>query len=249
MPGIRINRFIASTGSVSRRKADELVRQERVLINSRTAVLSDVVDPDRDEVRLDGRRLSLQKKVYLAMFKPKSMLTTLSDPQGRPCIRDLIPNRYAGVFPVGRLDFDAEGLIILTNDGDLAQKLHHPSFDVPKTYVVQVRPNPPVDALEKMSQGVILDGKKTRPAQIRILRQGKDGALLLITLMQGVKNQIKRMASSVGLRVTSLKRISIGGVKLKGMSPGQVKELSAAEVNSLHKMLKKHDKNLDNSSH
>ncbi|HDP25492.1 MAG TPA: rRNA pseudouridine synthase [Deltaproteobacteria bacterium] len=248
MAGLRINRFIASTGSLSRRKADDLIKGGRITINGQGARLSDIVDPDRDVVKLDGRILDPLKNYYLAMFKPKNMLTTLHDPQGRPCVKDLIPKRYAGVFPVGRLDFDAEGLILLTNDGDLAHGLHHPSFDIPKIYLVNVRPSPQEESLEKMVRGIVLDGKKTRPAKIEVIHRGKDDAVLAITLMQGVKNQIKRMASSVGLRVASLKRISVGGIKLKGMSPGQVRELSASEVAALYKMLKKHNKNLDKSS-
>jgi pseudouridine synthase len=242
MTRIRINRFIASSGSISRRKADDLILSGRVMINDRKAVPGDTVDPSSDEVTLDNRRLTVQGLVYLAMYKPRLMLTTMSDPEGRACVKDLIPKRYHGVFPVGRLDFDAEGLIILTNDGDLAHSLHHPSFHVPKVYVVRVTPRPDMNAMERMERGVYLDGVKTLPSKIKELRHAGDVSTLQFTLVQGIKNQIKRMAEAVGLKAVSIKRISVGPITLKGMSPGQIRELTSSEMNALHKMLKKHKK-------
>lgn len=236
---VRINRFIASSGAISRRKADELIEAGRVRINGKTAFLGDTIDPISDEVSLDGRPLSSQKTCILALYKPKNVLTTLNDPKGRPCIRDYIPKQYLGVFPVGRLDFDAEGLLILTNDGDLAHALHHPSFQVPKTYLVKVKPSATADAMARMARGVVLDGKKTLPAQIAHVHAGPQETTLRITLIQGLKNQIKRMAGAVGLRVVSIKRTSVGPLVLKGMSPGEIRELSPSEVKSLHKILKK----------
>ncbi|HOS98228.1 MAG TPA: pseudouridine synthase [Deltaproteobacteria bacterium] len=240
MAAIRINRYVASSGAISRRKADELIEAGRVRINGKPARLGDVIDPAHDEVRLDGRPIASQRTCILALYKPRNMLTTMSDPKGRPCIRDLVPRQFQGVFPVGRLDYDAEGLLILTNDGDLAHALHHPSFQVPKVYVVKVTPRATAEGIEQMEQGVILDGKKTLPARIVHVHAGADGSTLRFTLHQGLKNQIKRMASSVGLKVVSLKRISIGPLVLKGMAPGEIRELSAQEARSLHKILKKH---------
>lgn len=239
MGTVRINRFIASSGAISRRKADKLIEAGRVRINGRTALIGDSIDPDSDEISLDGRPISRQKIHILALYKPKNVLTTLSDPGGRPCIKDLIPKRFMGVFPVGRLDFDAEGLLILTNDGDLAHALHHPSFKVPKTYLVKVTPQATAEAMSSMAGGVVLDGKRTLPAQVSHLHSGPRDSTLRITLVQGLKNQIKRMAAAVGLRVMSIKRISIGALVLKGMSPGEIRELSPSEVKSLHKILKK----------
>jgi 23S rRNA pseudouridine2605 synthase len=239
---IRINRFIASSGAISRRKADELILSGRVKINDRKAVPGDIVDPASDEVTLDNKILSAQSLIYLSLYKPRLMLTTMNDPEGRPCVKDLIPKRYQGVFPVGRLDFDAEGLLILTNDGDLAHAIHHPTFHVPKIYMVKVTPRPDMNALERMERGVYLDGVKTLPAKIHETRHTASDSLLRITLVQGLKNQIKRMSEVVGLRVVSIKRISVGPINLKGMSPGQVRELTPSELESLHKMLKKHKK-------
>ncbi len=240
MAGIRINRYVASSGAISRRKADELIEAGRVRINGKPARLGDVIDPARDEVRLDGRPLTSQRICILALYKPRYVLTTMSDPKGRPCIRDLVPRQFQGVFPVGRLDYDAEGLLILTNDGDLAHAIHHPSFQVPKVYVVKVTPRATAEGIAQMEQGVVLDGEKTLPARIVHVHAGADGSTLRITLHQGLKNQIKRMALSVGLKVVSLKRISIGPLVLKGMAPGEIRELSPQEVRSLHKILKKH---------
>ena len=238
MATVRVNRYIASTGPISRRKADELILAGRVAVNGRKALPGDLVDPDLDEVTLDNKPVSPQKKQHLAMYKPKNVLTTMHDPRGRPTIKDYIPGRYTGVFPVGRLDFDAEGLLILTNDGDLAHALHHPSFDVPKTYLVKIIPRERPDQLEKMRRGVELDGAMTRPADVEALRHHDRGATLKIVLRQGLKNQIKRMAQAVGLEVTSIKRVSEGPVTLKGLSPGQVRELKPLEARQLRKLLK-----------
>jgi 23S rRNA pseudouridine2605 synthase len=242
MTKVRINRYIASTGAISRRKADDLVTQGRVKINNNKAVLGDTLDPDEDSVTLDGKDVTRQNTLLVAMYKPKFVLTTMDDPLGRPCIKDLIPKQLQGVFPVGRLDFDAEGLLILTNDGDLSHSLHHPSFHVPKVYLVNVTPKASPEAMEQMETGIFLDGRKTLPAKVTEEHAGHDGSTLRITLVQGLKNQIKRMAAQVGLRVESIKRISIGPVLLKGMSPGQIRQMGQSEEEALYKILKKHKK-------
>lgn len=238
----RINRYVASTGAISRRKADQLIAEGRITINGRPAVLGDTIDPAGDRVAMDGRRLRSQSKVYLAFNKPKFVMTTLSDPEGRKCVKDLIPERYAGVFPVGRLDFDACGLLILTNDGDLANAIHHPSYGLPKVYVVEVEPRAPREALERMAAGVELDGQLTRAAKVERLRDTDGGSRIRITLRQGLKNQIKRMASAVDLKVTSIKRLSVGPVELGTLQPADIRELKEDELEALHKMLERHKK-------
>jgi len=235
---MRINRYISLTGAISRRRADELIRSARVSINKRRASLGDLVNPASDKVSIDGQAVNVQKPLYLVLNKPKQILTTMYDPKGRPCINDLIPAKYKGVFPVGRLDWDAEGLLILTNDGDLSNALHHPVYGVRKIYLVQVRPPASPGALAKMSNGVILDGKKTRPADIKKVSQNSVSTLLRITLREGRKNQIKRMARSVGLTVTSIKRIAVGPITLKAIKPGTLHELSLEELNKLNNLLK-----------
>ena len=242
MTKVRINRYIASTGAISRRKADELITQGRVKINKKEAILGDTLDPDQDAVTLDGKTVNRQNTLLVAMYKPKFVITTMNDPQGRPCIKDLIPKQLQGVFPVGRLDFDAEGLLILTNDGDLSHSLHHPSFHVPKVYLVKVTPEASIEAIKQMETGIFLDGRLTLPAKVTQEHAGPEGSDLRITLVQGLKNQIKRMAETVGLRVESIKRISFGPIILKGMSPGQIRQLSQSEEGALYKILKKHKK-------
>lgn len=236
---MRINRFISQSGNLSRRAADAAIENGRVTINGRPAVLGDTIDPEKDNVCIDGREVRINRKWYLALNKPKFVVTTMSDPEGRPCIRSLIPERYQGVFPAGRLDFDAEGLIILTNDGDLAHGIHHPSFGVAKEYIVKLTPLAPREALEKMAQGVVLDGRKTRPAEVERIKDDARGTWVKIILRQGLKNQIKRMAQNVGLTVTSLKRVAVGPVHLKDLRPGQIRELTASEMALLAKMSKK----------
>jgi 23S rRNA pseudouridine2605 synthase len=242
MTKVRINRYIASTGAISRRKADDLITQGRVRINNKEAVLGDTLDPHQDAVTLDGKTVTRQDALLVAMYKPRFVMTTMNDPEGRPCIKDLIPRELQGVFPVGRLDFDAEGLLILTNDGDLSHSLHHPSFHVPKVYLVKVSPKASPEALQKMEAGIFLDGKLTLPAKVSEEHAGSDGSSLRITLVQGLKNQIKRMAASVDLKVESIKRVSIGPILLTGMSPGQIRQLSQSEEGALYKILKKHKK-------
>ena len=238
MGKVRINRYIASTGSISRRKADEHILAGSVAINGKRAFLGATVDPARDRVTIDGKPVAPQQNHYLALYKPKNVVTTLHDPQGRPTVKDLIPRKYAGVFPVGRLDFDAEGLLLLTNDGKLAHMLHHPSFNIPKTYIVKVIPSVSADQIEKMRHGVELDGVPTRPADVGEVRRHSRGATLRIVLRQGLKNQIKRMAEALGLKVTSIKRVSVGPVSLKGITPGQIRELTPFEVKQIRKLLK-----------
>ena len=242
MARVRINRFIASTGAISRRKADEIIIQGRVKVNDQKALIGDTIDPGEDRITLDGRVVTRQPPLLVAMYKPKHVLTTMHDPQGRPCIRDLIPRDLQGIFPVGRLDFDAEGLLILTNDGDLSHSLHHPSFHVPKVYLVKVTPKATYDAIRRMETGIFLDGRKTLPTTVIEERTGTESSVLRITLIQGLKNQIKRMGAAVGLRVESIKRISVGPVSLKGMTVGQIRQLSRSEETALHKILKKHKK-------
>jgi len=236
---MRINRYISQSGILSRRAADEAVESGRVTINGRRAVLGDTIDPERDRVCVDGKAVGISGKWYLALNKPRFVVTTMHDPEGRPCVRDFIPPRYRGVFPAGRLDFDAEGLIILTNDGDLANAIHHPSYDIAKEYIVRLTPAASRQALELMAQGVVLDGRKTRPAEIERMREDAQGTWVKIILKQGLKNQIKRMAASVGLTVTSLKRVAVGPVRIADLRPGQIRELSASERKKLDKVLKK----------
>ena len=222
--------------------AKEACDTGRVTINGRPAVAGDKVDPTKDIVRIGRQTIEPQNKLYLAMYKPRNVLTTLNDPQGRPCIQDYIPSIYKGTFPTGRLDYDASGLLLLTNDGELANSIHHPNFSLPKEYIVGVTPRASNEQLEQMAAGVILDGRKTRPAEIIRLGGDRNSSKLKIVLRQGLKNQIKRTAKTVGLKVTSIKRVAVGPVVLKGMQPGEIRPLRRGEIAELYKMLEKQKK-------
>jgi len=240
MTRMRINKFISASGPISRRKADELIRQQRVLINSRTAKIGEVVDTEKDRISIDGKYLKPGEKYYLVFYKPRFVITTMHDPLSRPCVRDFIPSGYTGVFPVGRLDFDARGLIILTNDGDFAHILHHPSYGIPKKYRVFLRPEATRESIEMMSKGIFLDGKKVRMYHVKVLCNCNKGTKVELVLHQGMKNQIKRMVRAVGLDVVDIKRISIGPVSIGSMKPGDIRPLRRKELDDIYNLLKRH---------
>ncbi len=237
---VRINRYLSQCGAMSRRAADNAITAGRISVNGHTASLGENINTESDDIRLDGKALHQNRKFYLAAYKPKYMVTTMKDPEGRECIKDIIPGKYKGVFPVGRLDFDAEGLLILTNDGFLANAIHHPTHNMGKVYIVELKPEASAAALRKMSEGVEIEGIVTRKALVERLKDEKDMTTVRITLMQGLKNQIKKMAGAVGLRVVSIRRIAIGPVSLGKMKPREIRELDVLEVRALQNIQKKH---------
>ena len=190
--------------------------------------------PEVDEIRVDDVPLSeAQNKVYYLLYKPTGCVTTLKDPQGRRTVLDWIPPSGVRVFPVGRLDYDAEGLLILTNDGALANRLQHPRYGVRKTYQVKVKGIPGLDVLKQLADGVLLEEGRTAPAQVRLLRRLPDAAWIEIVLHQGWYRQIKRMCGSLGYPVLKIKRIGYGPLDLGNMKPGQVRRLGPLEVKRL----------------
>jgi 23S rRNA pseudouridine2605 synthase len=197
---VRINRYLSQCGAMSRRAADDAITAGRVSVNGHTASLGESINPQADDIRLDGKSLHQNRKYYLAFYKPRYMITTMKDPEGRECVKDIIPEKYNGVFPVGRLDFDAEGLLILTNDGILANAIHHPTHNMGKVYIVGLKPKAPAAAIRKMSEGIEIEGVITRQALVQRLNDEKGITTVRITLKQGLKNQIKKMAEAVGLR-------------------------------------------------
>lgn len=224
---------------MSRRAADNAIAAGKVSINGHTASIGETIDPETDEIKLDGEALHQSRKYYLAVYKPRYMITTMKDPEGRACVNDLIPEKYKGVFPAGRLDFDAEGLLILTNDGDMANAIHHPTHNMGKVYIVDLRPEASAAALRKMSEGVEIDGTLTRQSLVVRIQDAKGMTTVRITLKQGLKNQIKKMAEAVGLSVVSIKRIAIGPVSLGKMKPREIRELEDQEVRALLNIQKK----------
>jgi len=231
----RINKLLARAGVASRRAADEMIREGRVTVNGTLVVeLGTRIDPAVDSLKVDGRRIQLESgsRIYLMLNKPPHVVTTLSDPEGRTTIADYIKGVRGHIFPVGRLDFMSEGLLLLTTDGDWAQALMHPSSHVEKGYRVKVRGTPTPETLEKLSQGIRLDGRMTAPAQYRMSRRAAN-SWLDVTLTEGRKNQIRRMLSALGHPVSRLKRVSVGKVVLGDLPIGRLRHLTSDETNLL----------------
>lgn len=216
-----------------------MIRRGAVTVNG--AVVADPtarIDPDRDAVKAAGRLVRPEAPVYVLLNKPAGFISTLDDPEGRPTVRDLLRGVRARVYPVGRLDWNTEGVLLLTNDGDLAQRLTHPRYGFPKTYLAKVRGFPEAGALRKLAQGVRIPGwngryEKTLPAQVRVRQRVRDGALLEITLREGRQHQVKKMCASIGHPVLALARIRFGFLTPAGLAPGRWRHLTPAEVNRL----------------
>lgn len=233
---MRLQKFLAQAGVGSRRTAEELIRQGRVAVNGEKAMLGSSVDPAKDRVRLDGKPVTLEaRKILLALYKPRGCVTTVSDPQGRSTVLDLLPDFGTRVFPVGRLDYDAEGLILLTNDGELANRLLHPRYGISKVYDVKIKGLPDKKALEQLRTGVRMDEGITAPAEVEIIRELPNAAWLRITLHQGWNRQIKRMGLAVGHPVLKIRRIAYGPVRLGSLRPGRHRLLGPDEIRKIYK--------------
>ena len=227
----RLQRALARAGVASRRAAEELIRNGRVRVNGEQVTrMGSTVDVEVDSIQVDGRPLrSPREPLYLVLNKPRGYVTTVKDPQGRPTVLDLLPGKLDRVFPVGRLDFQSEGLVLLTNDGDLAAGLMHPRHEVEKTYLVKVRGNPEPEALERLARGVVLDGRRTRPARTRIVRRAPN-AWIEVVIHEGRKHQVRRMLASIGHPVMKLRRTAYAGLPLGRLASGTARVLKPAEV-------------------
>jgi len=228
---MRLNAFLARAGVASRRRADELIREGRVLVNGKAGEFNTIVDPD-DVVEVDGERVEMQPLHYVLLNKPPGVVTTADDPEGRPTVVDLV-SHATRVMPVGRLDADTTGALLLTNDGELAHRLAHPSFGVPKVYDVDVIGSPSPAQLAQLRTGVELDDGPTAPAEARIIRRGTRVSRIEVTLHEGRKHQVKRMCVEVGLPVEHLHRRRYAGLRLVGLEQGQWRELTPDEVGAL----------------
>ncbi len=228
---------MALSGIASRREADRMISEGRVRVNGVTVeTLGTQVDGEKDTVEVDGRLVRrIKTKLYLMLNKPPGYLVTAKDPFLRPTVMDLIPAMRDRVFPVGRLDFNSEGLVMLTNDGNLAYRLMHPKFQVIKGYRLRVKPKPEQSILNTLEKGIYLDGKKTAPAKFRILTTTTRGALILAKLHEGRKRELRRMFESRGFQVLALKRVTLGSLHLGQLKQGHWRYLTREEITRLKK--------------
>jgi 23S rRNA pseudouridine2605 synthase len=224
----RLQKILARAGVASRRKADELIKAGRVTVNGEPGELNTFVEK-RDRVELDGQPLAKQALAYVLLHKPAGAVTTASDPQGRPTVVELVAHYDTRLVPVGRLDADTTGALLLTNDGDLAHRLAHPRYEVEKVYEADVEGEPADEALQRLEQGVLLEDGPTAPARARRIAPNK----VELTIHEGRKHQVKRMLAAVGHPVTRLHRSRYAGLTLKGLGPGESRELAGAEVERL----------------
>lgn len=230
---LRLQRYLAMAGIASRRQAEELIRDGSVKVNGKPAELGMSVDPQADRVTVEGRRVELaRERIYLALHKPREFLCTREDPKGRRTVMELVPKGAGLLSTVGRLDYHTSGLILLTNDGELAQRLTRPSSGVPKVYRVKAaRPFEP-EAAERFRTGIVLDGRRTLPAKLRVLPD-RSGIWYEVVLTEGRNRQVRRMFEALGNRVQKLTRVAVGPVELGRLEPGETRPLTEAELRKL----------------
>ena len=241
MEKIRIQKMIADSGVCSRRKAEQMISQGRVKINGHPVKLGDKCGY-KDLITIDGERIMIPRKknfIYIMMNKPRGYVTTVSDELDRRCVMDLLEDVEERVYPVGRLDRNSEGLLLFTNDGEFANSIMHPSRHISKTYRVTVRSDINDDQLVALSEGVVIDGKKTLPASVVVKDKEAGRVVILITIKEGRNRQIRKMCEAVGLEVARLRRISIGPLKLGMLKPGSYRELTADELRALRNAIGK----------
>jgi 23S rRNA pseudouridine2605 synthase len=233
----RVQKIIAAAGLGSRRQVEEWITAGRVLVNGRPAELGSKADPNIDRILVDGRELrAAPPPIYLLLNKPIGYVTTLRDPQGRPIVTDLVKDCRVRVFPVGRLDANTEGLLLLTNDGALAQRLAHPRHKVDKTYLVKVRGLLDSEAKRRLEKGVALEDGRTLPAVIDRVRATEKNTWFELTLREGRNRQVRRMCEAVGFPVVRLKRIRLGFLDLGDLPAGSYRPLQPSEVDGLKRL-------------
>ena len=245
MEKVRIQKIMSDNGYCSRRKAEELISQNRVKVNGRPCSLGDKALPGKDLITIDGEQLYVQQRknyLYIMMYKPRGYVTTMSDELDRKNVTDLLTGLNERVYPVGRLDKNSEGLLLLTNDGNFANTIMHPRNHVSKMYRVTVRPDINDDQLVKLSEGVEIDGKKTMPANVVVLTKEPNRVVMQITIREGRNRQIRKMCEAVGLEVARLKRTAIGPLRLGMLKPGEYRELTAEELRAIRTAINKGQK-------
>jgi 23S rRNA pseudouridine2605 synthase len=233
--GDRLQKILSRAGVASRRASEQLMLDGRVSVNGEvTRTLGAKADPAHDDIRVDGRHIKVVSRFrYLLLNKPRGFVSTRSDPQGRPTVIDLLRGVNEYVFPVGRLDFESEGLILLTNDGDLAARLTHPRHELARVYRVEVAGMPDDHDLDRLSRGIVIDGRRTQPASVKLQSARGSHGTLTITIREGRNRQVRKMCEAIGHPVTALKRIAIGPIADAKLKPGHWRELTKDEVRKL----------------
>jgi len=234
----RLQKILSQAGVASRRASEQLMLEGRVAVNGVTVrELGSKADPAHDDIRVDGRRIKVvQQHRYILLNKPRGYVATRSDPQRRPTVIDLLHGVREYIYPVGRLDFDSEGLLLMTNDGDLAARLTHPRHGVARVYEARVLGIPDAHDIDRLARGVTIDGRPTGPAQVALRpggRRGDDSATLIITIREGRNRQVRKMCDAIGHPVTHLKRVAIGPIRDAKLQVGRWRDLTAAEVTKL----------------
>ena len=220
---VRLQKMLADCGVASRRKAEEMIANGRVKVNGRVAKIGDKVDTKKDKITVDNKTVvSSVRSVYYMLHKPRGFITTMSDEMGRKCVAELVADIPERIYPVGRLDRDSEGMLLMTNDGDFANAMTHPSMHITE------------DQITEMTVGMMIDGKKTAPAQVNVISQEPGRVVLEIILYEGRNRQIRNMCEQLGLEVARLKRVACGPVKLGMLQPGEYRRLTAEEVKKLN---------------
>lgn len=231
---VRLQKMLADCGVASRRKAEEMIAAGQVKVNGVTAKIGDKVDTKKDKVSVNGKPLDTKVNgVYIMLHKPRGFITTMNDEMNRKCVAELVSDVPERVYPVGRLDRESEGLLLMTNDGEFANGITHPSLHMPKTYRVTVRPNVNEDQLTQMAVGMMIEGRQTAPAKVNVVSQQSGRVVLEIVLYEGRNRQIRKMCEQLGLEVARLKRIAIGPLRLGMLQPGKWRMLTADEVKRL----------------
>ena len=231
---IRLQKFLSEAGVASRRKAEEMIREGRIKVNGVTAQIGDSVDPKKDTVLVRGKKVRTGGELrYILLNKPRGYVTTTDDELGRKCVLELTKDIKERIYPVGRLDRVSEGALIMTNDGEFANAMMHPSKHVPKTYRVTVRPGLTAEQADILATGVELDGRMTAPAEVHVISKEEGRAVAEIVLYEGRNRQIRRMCEALGLEVARLRRVAVGNLKLGMLPTGQWRDLTEAEVESL----------------
>jgi pseudouridine synthase len=236
----RLNKFLAHAGVCSRREADRMIVEGQVRVNGRVVQeLGTKIDPSRDRIVADGRavRAEAEGPLFVLLNKPAGPVVSVKDPLGRTTVMDLLPKLPARVYPVGRLDAETEGVLLLTNDGETAHRLTHPRYGVPKVYEALVEGQTTEKELDTLRKGLFLEGRRTAPARVRVLRRGSRWTLVEVRIHEGRKREIRKLFEAVGHRVTKLRRVDFAGLTLDGLKPGQWRFLKKTEIDRLRKLV------------